>query len=647
MSVNDMDIDLAAWNAGNRAALAHAIDGVRRALARHAGRVMDAPVPPVPEGGPYTLDILAERFDLSAFEQAVVVLCIGMEIDAGMAQLCATAVNDASRPFPTFGLAVAALPGGHWNAAAPGRPLRHWLLLDTDGEASLQGGHIRLNERIVHFLLGGGDRDARLAAMSERIPEPPLEDVPPAHRPLARQVAALMAGRLAAPLPCLDGPVAAVRGIAAAAAAGLGLPLYAMPADSLASQPDLDLVARLWEREVALLPAALLLDAGDRDAADPLAQAVLSLAERITTPLVLAGGAHLRPRSRIAAHFTVPLSTAPERRAQWQAALAKMGLGADMADAADVVADQFELDAPAMRACSQAALDAEGRLDVDALWSLARAQARRPLNDLAEVIEPRALMDDLVVPGEIAAILAQIVAAQRQRTRVLDDWGFAARNRSGLGLSVLFAGPSGTGKSMAAEAIATALRLDLCRIDLSAVVSKYIGETEKNLRHVFDAAEASGAVLLFDEADALFGKRSEVRDSHDRHANIEVGYLLQRVEAYRGVAVLTTNLRSSLDPAFLRRLRFILDFSFPDQAARVKLWQRAFPRAVPLGALDHMRLARLNLAGGSIANIALNAAFLAADAGQPVSMAHVRSAAISEYAKNDKRPTAAEIGDWG
>lgn len=645
MTTDDPALDVAAWDASNRAALAYAIDGVRRSLARHAGRVMDAVPPPKPDGGPYALDILAERFDLSGFEQAVVTLCAAMEIDASMAQLCATAADDASRAFPTFGLAVTALPGGHWSAAAPSRPLRYWRLVEQDTDTSLHSGRIRLSERILHFLLGGGDRDTKLAAMTERIPEPRLDDIPPSHRPLARQVATLIAGGTAAPLPCLDGPSAAVRGIAAAAAAGLGLPLYVMAADDLPGAAlDLDQIARLWEREVSLLPAALLLDVSNLEANDPQAMALLRLAERISTPLLLAGGRHVRPRSRTTASFAVPQSTAPERRAQWQAVLSEMAV--DPAAATDV-ADQFELDVAAMRACSNAARTEDGTLDTAALWTLVRAQARRPLSDLVEVVEPRARLDDLVVPAEIATTLAQIIAAQRQRTRVLDDWGFAGRSGRGLGLSVLFAGPSGTGKSMAAEAIATALQLDLCRIDLSAVVSKYIGETEKNLRRVFDAAEASGAVLLFDEADALFGKRSEVRDSHDRYANIEVGYLLQRVEAYRGVAILTTNLRSALDPAFLRRLRFILEFGFPDLGARIKLWQRAFPRDVPTADLDHARLARLNLAGGSIANIALNAAFLAADAGKAVSMAHIRSAALSEYAKIDKRPSAAEIGDWG
>ena len=199
---------------------------------------------------------------------------------------------------------------------------------------------------------------------------------------------------------------------------------------------------------------------------------------------------------------------------------------------------------------------------------------------------------------------------------------------------------------MAAEVLAGELRLDLYRIDLSSVVSKYIGETEKNLRRVFDAAEEGGAILLFDEADALFGKRSEVKDSHDRYANIEVSYLLQRMEAYRGLAILTTNLKNALDPAFLRRLRFIVPFPFPDATQRAEIWRHIFPASTPTQELDLSKLARLNVAGGNIRNVALNAAFLAAGANEPVRMTHLLRAARSEYAKLEKPLTESEIGGW-
>ena len=206
----------------------------------------------------------------------------------------------------------------------------------------------------------------------------------------------------------------------------------------------------------------------------------------------------------------------------------------------------------------------------------------------------------------------------------------------GLGIGALFAGRSGTGKTMAAEVLANALRLNLYRIDLSAVVSKYIGETEKNLRRLFDAAEDGGTILFFDEADAIFGKRSEVKDSHDRYANIEINYLLQRMEAYRGLAILATNMKSALDAAFMRRLRFVVNFPVPTSAERRLIWQKVFPAEVPTAGLDFDRLARLNLTGGNIHSIALNAAFLAARAALPVTMPVVLDAARTEFRKLER-----------
>jgi SpoVK/Ycf46/Vps4 family AAA+-type ATPase len=234
----------------------------------------------------------------------------------------------------------------------------------------------------------------------------------------------------------------------------------------------------------------------------------------------------------------------------------------------------------------------------------------------------------------------------RHRARVCDEWGFAEKSNRGLGLSALFAGPSGTGKTMAAEILANELELDLFRIDLSAVVSKYIGETEKNLRRVFDAAEEGGAVLLFDEADALFGKRSEVKDSHDRYANVEISYLLQRMEAYRGLAILTTNMRKRSIRLSCGGCGSWSSFPFPDQMQRAAIWRRTFPAKTPTDSLDIERLARLSISGGNIRSIALNAAFAAAEANEPVQMPHLLGAVRLEYEKLEKPLTEIEMGGW-
>ena len=259
---------------------------------------------------------------------------------------------------------------------------------------------------------------------------------------------------------------------------------------------------------------------------------------------------------------------------------------------------------------------------------------------------PATTWDDLILPVMQKDTLRQLADQARFRMTVYESWGFAARGRRGLGISALFAGVSGTGKTLAAEVLAKELRLDLFRIDLSAVVSKYIGESEKNLRQVFDAAEEGGVLLLFDEADALFGKRAEVKDSHDRYANIEVSYLLQRMENFQGLAVLTTNLKSSLDKAFQRRLRFTIDFPFPGPAEREAIWRRVFPQQAPTQGLDFGVLAQLNMTGGSIRNIALNAAFLAAGAHRPIAMEHVLRAARQEAIKAERPLAEAEIRGW-
>jgi SpoVK/Ycf46/Vps4 family AAA+-type ATPase len=261
-------------------------------------------------------------------------------------------------------------------------------------------------------------------------------------------------------------------------------------------------------------------------------------------------------------------------------------------------------------------------------------------------MEPVATWEDLVLPDSQKKILKEITIQVLQRTKVYNEWGFAAKSSRGLGISALFTGESGTGKTMAAEVLANALQLDLYRIDLSQVVNKYIGETEKNLKQIFDAAEDGGGILLFDEADALFGKRSDVKDSHDRYSNIEVSYLLQRMEVYRGLAILTTNMKSALDNAFLRRIRFIVQFPFPGLAQRAEIWQRVFPIHTPINDLDMEKLAQLNITGGNIRNIALNAAFLAAGEQQPVSMCHISRAAKGEYNKLEKTLSSSETSGW-
>ena len=595
------------------------------------------------------LDGLAHALGMSAFEKDVLLLCAGVDLDASFAPLVAQAHGDARRAQPTFGLALASLEGAHWSALLPDAPLRRWRLVEPAPHEPLSTAPLRIDERVLHHLVGLRPLDERVATLVTSIPAPgPLVR---SQEALAERVAATWTQAPAGPLPVvqlLGSDAAALRAVAARAAQRLGLALFQAPADLLPASPaDLETFLRAWSREYVLAGRLLLVETADADAHDAArAQSLQHLAERMPAPLLLAGGHERRTlRARPLVALDVGRPTDAEQRALWDAALQDAGLGADPAP----LVSQFPMGAGGIRA---ACADAAGRAPATpeeahaALWEACRAQARPRLGHLAQRIETRAGWDDLVLPPSQKDALRALAAHVKHRRLVHEEWGFADQGDRGLGTSALFAGESGTGKTLAAEVIAHELRLDLWRIDLSQVVSKYIGETEKNLRRVFDAAEEGGAILLFDEADALFGKRSEVKDSHDRYANVEVSYLLQRMEAYRGLSVLTTNLKDSIDSAFHRRLRHVIHFPFPDAASRAEIWRRAFPPRTPTRGLDFDKLARLNVAGGAIRNVAMNAAFLAAEEASPVTMAHLLRAAHAEYSKLERTITDGETRGW-
>jgi hypothetical protein len=600
------------------------------------------------------LDALCTIFGLSSFERDILLLCAGVELDSTFGSLCAEVQKNPRLDHPTFSLALATFPDAHWSALAAASPLRHWHLIEMGNGDKLTQSPLRIDERVLHYLTGVQYLDERLAGIIE-----PLRisiELVPSYQAQAERLARIWskaASNYTLPVLQLCGEDSAGKQtIAQTACSALGLNLSRLPASSLpASSDEMDALIRLWEREAALSSNVLLLDCDEVDLTDVSSERITNrFIERIRSALIVTGKERRGISQSMAITSDISKLTAEEQRIVWKTALG--AANSDLNGNIETLVSQFNLNTQAIyNACAEALgtiveddIDPEG-LDT-VLWNACLKQSRPRLDNLAQRINPVATWEELVLPELQIRMLHEIAMHVKQRFKVYNEWGFAAKGSRGLGISTLFTGESGTGKTMAAEVIANELQLDLYKIDLSQVVSKYIGETEKNLKRIFDAAEEGGAILLFDEADALFGKRSEVKDSHDRYANIEISYLLQRMEAYSGLAILTTNMKNALDPAFLRRIRFIVQFPFPDMAQRASIWQRVFPASTPTDRLDIGKLARLNLAGGNIRNIALNAAFIAADANEPVGMRHILRAARSECAKLEKSLSEAEIGGW-
>jgi ATPase family associated with various cellular activities (AAA) len=665
-----------AWQAANDRHLAAALHWLRLRLGWHAaGRraaVMvvgaDEPTGPAPAAGtpppatavteeqlaeaeaamlraeevepPPALVRLGHLLDLSAFERQVLLLCAAMELDPQMASYCAVAQGDPRLAYPTFALALSALPDPAWDALSPHGGLRGWRLI----EISQPPGHplvasaLRADERVGNYLKGLNELDDRLEPLLTPVVAA-TTDLAPSQQEAVRAITLRwdQAG------PGEPPPVAQLLGpdprskqlVAAEAAAQLGLRLLRLTAMMLPSQVgDVETLARLWSRERILLDCALYLDAQETGGEAEAGQAALlaRFLTRTSGPVFLGVREPWPDLDRPSFPVDVDRPTQDEQRSAWTAVL-----GPGRPGIPELLAGQFNLNLPTIRQVTGAVADtapADQEQVRERLWNACLALTRPRLDALAQRLEPKASWDQLVLPAAELAVLHQIADQVAQRSTVYGTWGFAERTNRGLGISALFSGPSGTGKTMAAEVIANELHLSLYRIDLSAVVSKYIGETEKNLRRLFDAAEEGAALLFFDEADALFGKRSEVKDSHDRYANIEINYLLQRMEAYRGLAVLATNMRGAMDAAFLRRLRFIVTFPFPGPAERRRIWEGVFPEKTPREGLDLDRLARLRITGGTIQGIAVNAAFAAAHAGRrPVSMPLVLEAARTEFRK--------------
>jgi hypothetical protein len=647
------------WLEANQRYLSAELERIRTCLEQHAygensARQPASEIKPEPvetfEATSPALLALCSVFKLTPFERDILLLCAGTELDSRFSALCAAVQNDSSKPYPTFSLALSALPEAHWSALSQVRPLRYWRLIEIGSGNITTQIPLRIDERILHYLTGTSYLDERLAGYFR--PATNDDEIPRSHETVAQQIAKVWSqsqerGQLAIIQLC-GSDVSSKHTIAVRGCAMLGMNLYTLPAHAVPSNPfESESLRRLWQRESVLNSSALLLSCDDLEV-EPAQNAVIQRwIESSDYPLIVSSRERRSVGLKHVASFDISKPTMQEQDQLWQHALGPTA--ARLNGRVETLISHFNLDSHTISSIAAEALQKQTEDPNElghALWEACSNRAHPRLGELAQHIRPMARWDDLVLPDAQLQSLHDIARQIRQRLKVYETWGFAKKSARGLGISALFAGVSGTGKTMSAEVLATELELELYRIDLSQVVSKYIGETEKNLRRVFDAAEESSAILLFDEADALFGKRSEVKDSHDRYANIEISYLLQRMEAYRGLAILTTNMKEALDQAFLRRIRFVIQFPFPDINQRSEIWKRAFPALTPTEGLDVNRLAKLNVTGGNIRNIALHAAFLAADSDEPVRMDHLLRGARVEFAKLEKPLTESEIGGW-
>ncbi len=590
---------------------------------------------------------LSQAFRLSAFEQDLLLLCCLPEFDPRYASLFGFLQDDVTRKQPSFQLALDlfAPSGGErlaWRRYLDdGAALFHFGLIRWAGEGESGGGltaPLEADASVINWL-AGIYRPAGL--LSETAALEYVED---------RAQDALLASICAPQLDpaSLDTQVVALYGpdrlaqmaFARRVALARGQPLLIVRLDKL--PPDALLKGlRLALRDARLNQAIAVLTgwealAGERQS--PPKEAIAELVDFpglafVASPLLW----QVRGSSPAQRFIWVecPLPNFVQRRDIWRHFLGDAPVDLDL----EQVSAQFHLSCEQIRdACNAASSEAafqQAEISAGGLLSAARRYSNPNLSKLATKIEPHFEWKDIVLPADQIDLLRELVATVRSQPVVLESWKVGQKLVASSGITVLFAGPPGTGKTMAAEVIANELGLDLYKIDLSMVVSKYIGETEKNLEQIFREAETSNAILFFDEADALFGKRSEVRDSHDRYANIEISYLLQRMEAYNGVAILATNLRANLDEAFTRRLQFVVDFPFPDEDDRLRIWRALFLPTIPVeGPIDFPRMAReFKIAGGNIRNIIVNAAYLAAADGGVVRMNHVLHSTRREMQK--------------
>lgn len=615
------------------------------------------------EGITLRLDKLTNLFSLSTFDLDVLLICLAPELDLRYERLYAYLQDDISKKQPSVDLVLnlgcssfAARMAGRQSFFPSAPLLRHHLVElfnhSPHYRSPLLGKYLKLDERLVDYLLYGNHLDHRLSPYARHIiPKAGLEDLY-----LPAEVKHRLARLVEEEQLISQTPIIHLRGrddaskqaLAEALCRELGMGLLVIDGLKLldADQNLFETLSHLASREALLQSAALYWECFDALLADERRHQRETLIRHWAgrQGLVFVAGDMTDDPSEILREanclsLDLPRPTNAERVQLWKASLdgdLPQGYESDL----QALASKFRFNGGEIRDAVAAARNlarwrAPGEpVTISDLYNACRLQSNGRLTPLTTKIALRHTWDDIVLPADRLRHLQEICHYVKYRARVYEEWGFERKLPLGTGLNIMFSGPSGTGKTLAAGIVANELNLDLAKIDLSLVVSKYIGETEKNLSKIFQAAESANVILFFDEADALFGKRSEVKDSHDRYANIEIGYLLQKLEEHEGIVIMASNFCNNIDAAFQRRMQFIVEFPFPDEEMREAIWRNIFPREAPLDPIDFEPVARrFKLAGGNIKNISVHAAFLAAAGSGRISQSYIMEAIRWEYVK--------------
>ena len=606
---------------------------------------------------PTALDTLCEAFKLTEFERQTLLLVVGAEIITSFSSSIGKINGSNQRDYPNFHLALDLFTSDgdfEYFSFSDNAPLLDWELVKfKSGEDGRCFKSLGVDARILDYLLGYSIIDKRLEKYISSISPDKFftsntksfEDI---SLGITRAIETSIAAKEPMPLIQLSGSsINLKRQILATTLESLEFSLYELPLALMPSgEEQLEKLRFLWVREACLKNTVLLLnceDVGKNDSQQlNLLKKFLNIMD---APVIVSTSERLALGEGMEIYWEIPKLTHPEQHQLWQRSLGEHA--SIIPQQIESMVANFQLTPSEIDRAARSSLITVNNYEqlCNKLWATCRERARPKLDELAKRIEPSAGWSDLILPDDRKEMLREMIAVVRHRNTVLHRWNFGNKKNRGLGLCALFAGTSGTGKTMAAEVIASELNLDLYSIDLSTVVSKYIGETEKNLKKLFDAAETGGVILLFDEGDALFGKRTEASDSKDKYANMEVSYLLQRIEAYSGLAIITTNIEDSLDSAFIRRLRYVVKFPFPGAAERAQIWQKVYPEGVLKDQTPriYQMLGQMEISGGLIYSIALKSAFIAADRGADgIYLDHIEQAARSEYTKIGRTLTVSE-----